>query len=130
MPLSLLSFLLSPLSLHATAKSAEDVCERVSGVNFLVPEKEGEDGPEEVERRVEEFGDGRRRQKGRKECLRRERKRGATERERERKEDEFPPRASPRDGKFPSREKRRERGRVKRERKREREVRNRERMNL
>ena len=79
-----------------------------------MPEKEGEDGPEEVERRVEEFGDGRRRQKGRKECLRRERKRDATERER--KEDEFPHR----DGKFPSREKRRERGRVKRERKRER----------
>ena len=57
----------------------------ISGVNFLVPEKEGEDGPEEVERRVEKFRDGRRRQKGRKECLRRERKRGATERERERR---------------------------------------------
>ena len=83
-----LSSLFSPISSLTTRYSEirrGRARERASGVNFLVPEKEGEDGPEEVERRVEEFGDGRRRQKGRKECLRRERKRGATERERERR---------------------------------------------
>ena len=49
---------------------------------------EGEGSEQKAEKSAEEFLDGRRRQKGRKEVLRRERKRGAHMRERKGREKE------------------------------------------
>ena len=48
----------------------------------VLGQEEGKGVGQKTKKDTEEFGDGRRRQKGRKECHRRERKRGTTGRER------------------------------------------------